>query len=358
MKTIVIYFNSINASGGIERVIANLINAWLNVYKIVLITKDSGKSFYKLPFQIEKISLNIPMNLDMHSRLSRIKTISASFIRSSVRLKCALRKIHYDYIYVASPLNLLEVYLAGINPQKTIVSEHSSAYGVNLIYHCIKRYLYPKMKCVSVPNSMDVDLYKKWNCKVAYISHLIPIFTERKPNYLNSKVVLNIGRLTYDKRQDVLIRIWSKIKNKNGWKLWIVGDGEEKTKLETLIKDLSLTDSVLLIPATKDIDSVYKQASIFAFTSRFEGFGMVLLEAMSYGIPCIAFDCPSGPRDIVKDRENGYLVENNNIEVFRQKLDLLINTKNLRKFGANAYLTIKNWPNDSIKKSWDRIFYE
>ena len=174
---------------------------------------------------------------------------------------------------------------------------------------------------------------------------------------MNTKIVLNVGRLTADKRQDELLRIWSQIKEKNGWELWIVGDGEEKDNLNELIKALSIEDSVKLIPASKEIEKIYKQASIFALTSKCEGFGMVLIEAMAFGVPCIAYDCPSGPRDIIINGDNGLLIPNNlDMQYINKLQDLLTNHIKLVEMGNGAYKTVNNWDNETIITEWSKIF--
>lgn len=359
MKTIVIYYNSMAGSGGIERVISNLMFAWQEYYNLILLTKDDSKnSFYRIPNEVRLVSLNEPLNLDMKDRKQRIKEVFVNTWRSHKKLKRVLANIKFDYIYTATPLNSLEVYLANnAYKEKMVISEHASAYAVNGIYQHIKKFVYPKVYCISVPNRMDVDVYKSWGCRAIYIPHLIPKDKSIAPNKLDSKIMLNVGRLTSDKRQAELIKCWSEISDRKGWKLWIVGDGEEKENLQKEISDLKISD-VKLIPATKEIDKIYKQASAFVFTSRMEGFGMVLLEAMQYGIPCISFDCPSGPRDIVKDGINGYLVKNNDWKELNRRMSTYINNSQdeLNKMGNGAIQTISSWDNKRIVDRWKKVY--
>ncbi len=359
MKTIVIYYNSMAGSGGIERVISNLMFAWKEYYNLILLTKDDSKnSFYKIPDDVKRLSIEEPLNLDMKDRKQRIKEVFSNTWRSHKKLKKVLANIKFDYIYTATPLNSLEVYLANKSyKEKLVISEHASAYAVNGIYQRIKKYVYPKAYCISVPNRMDVDVYKSWGCRAVYIPHLIPKVENIRPNTLDTKIMLNVGRLTSDKRQAELIRCWSEIPDRNGWRLWIVGDGEEKDNLQNEISDLHLSD-VNLIPATKEIDKIYKEVSAFVFTSRMEGFGMVLLEAMQYGIPCISFDCPSGPRDIVKDGVNGYLVSNDdwkNLQKVCEKM-ILADPMHLKTLGQESINIVKKWDNKEIIEKWKLVF--
>lgn len=358
-KTILLYLNGLSHAGGMERVVSNLVGKWIDDCEIILLTKDDGKCFYPLPDGVRKLSLSIPMNMNMNSRYKRIITVFLSLYRAVINLKKILRKLEFDYIYVTSPQNAYEVYLAdrSIANKKMVISEHASIYAFNNIYMWMKRKVYPNAYCISVPNRTDTPIYRSWGCNAVFIPHLFT-FSIDKEIIKKEKVILNIGRLTPDKQQDRLLIIWSNIKNKNNWKLWIVGNGENKKQLEDIIKEKNLYDSVELLPAQKDIQSIYKKASLFAFTSRSEGFGMVLLEAMAFGIPCVSYDCPSGPRDVVKDGENGFLIENNNEEAFISKLQYLLtmDDDDFAKLSQGAYSTIENWDNKGIINKWKEIF--
>ena len=347
------------ASGGIERVIANLIQIWYKKYHIILLVKDiEKKTFYDLPDGIDIISIEEPLFLNMNNRLQRVFSVLRNFIKSHYKLKKTLAGIEFDYIYTTTSLNGLEIYLLNREyRKKMVVSEHASAFAVNSIYQRIKKFLYPKVYCVSVPNRMDCEIYEKWGCNTKYIPHLVT-FNPKQGNTLDTKIAINIGRLTKDKRQRDLIEIWSKIENLNGWKLWIVGSGEEQQNLEQAIKEYNLQDSIKLIPHTTHIQEIYNQASLFLFTSRMEGFGMVLLEAMAFGIPCISYNCPSGPRDVIKNGVNGTLVENGNKEAFVSAVEEYISEPmdSKRLYGRRALETVGEWDNAKIAKQWDELF--
>ena len=359
MKTIVIFIKSMAASGGIERVIANLIQIWHLKYHVILLVKDiEKKSFYELPDDIEIISIEEPLILNMKNRFQRIVAVLSNFIKSHYKLKKLLSKIDFDYIYTTTSLNGLEVFMLNRDyRKKMVVSEHASAFAVNSIYQRIKKFLYPKVYCVSVPNKMDCEIYKKWGCNTKYIPHLVT-YQAKEGNRLDTKIAINVGRLTGDKRQKDLIEIWSKVENLNGWELWIVGSGEEQQNLEQAICDFKVQDSVKMIPHTSKIQEIYKQASLFLFTSRMEGFGMVLLEAMAFGIPCISYDCPSGPRDVIRNGINGVLIENGNKDEFVSAINNYISApaELINRYGINALETVAKWNNAEIARQWDELF--
>lgn len=358
-KTVALYLNGLNISGGMERVVSNLICQWKQDYEIILITKNNEGSYYTLPDNIVHLCLEAPLKMNMKNRYKRIWSVICNYFTSVYRLRNILNTIRADYYYVANPLNAFEFYCAAphLVSSRLVIAEHASIYAFNKIYTWMKRIVYPKAYYISVPNKMDVPIYQSWGCNSVYIPHQFT-FPPHTPNKLDTRIVLNVGRLTSDKQQDKLIRMWSKIKHNLSWKLWIVGSGEDHGKLKELITELGLDDSVELFKARKDIDSIYKQASIFAFSSRSEGFGMVLLEAMSFGIPCISFDCPSGPRDVIVNGFNGFLIEPNNEDEYIKQLQTMINMPcdKLCELGHGAYNTIVNWDNERILDLWREVY--
>lgn len=361
-KIVLIYMNSMAPAGGIERVVANLFNELVNEIEVILVTKDNKESFYKLDKKISSQTLNNYLELNLNkSRLSRINSIIKNILLGNLKLRKKIKEINPDYIYVVSPLEALEVLIAKTKYQKLLISEHGSKFGYNKIYNFIKKIVYPKAYKLVVPSTMDTELYIKDGYPAVYIPHL-NTFKNNRQNKLEEKVVLNIGRYTDDKQQDVLINIWyelCKTNSINNWKLHIVGKGENEEKLRKKIQQYELEDSVKLLPPKQNVEEYFKEASIFAFTSRYEGFGMVLLEAMSFGIPCISFDCPSGPRDIVKNNQNGYLIKNNEKEEFKEELSKLINDKSkLHDFGIQAYKFSNSWNNNEVKEQWLKIIKE
>lgn len=115
------------------------------------------------------------------------------------------------------------------------------------------------------------------------------------------------------------------------WSLVIVGSGKLKEQIKSKIKAKNLSDSIILKPFTKDIESQYLSASIYAMASHFEGFGMVLAEASSYALPCIAFDIATGPSDIIESNVSGYLIKDNDINSYTKRLLELMSNESKRK---------------------------
>ena len=146
--------------------------------------------------------------------------------------------------------------------------------------------------------------------------------------------------------------------NLSQWQLIIVGDGVLKKEIESKVKALNLQDSIILKPFTKDIEREYLSASIYAMSSHWEGFGMVLAEASSYGLPCIAFDIKTGPSDIIENEKSGFLVADNDLQGYADKLMLLMRDENLRQnFGTKAKRVVsEKFSKEVVMKEWEKLF--
>ncbi|ENU95208.1 hypothetical protein F970_02095 [Acinetobacter sp. CIP 102082] len=160
--------------------------------------------------------------------------------------------------------------------------------------------------------------------KVVAIANPSPFEVQQNIPSLDYKTILCVGRLTYQKGFDLLITAWARVAQQvPDWKIIIVGSGEDELMLKQMAKDLHVEDSIVFAGQQKDIDQFYRQASFFCMSSRFEGLPMVLLEAQSYGLPIVAFDCDTGPAELVT-KETGFLVTNGDIIEFANTIILQI----------------------------------
>ena len=175
---------------------------------------------------------------------------------------------------------------------------------------------------------------------------------------LTEKRVIAVGRYVYQKGFDLLLQAWAIIEKQfTDWELVVFGDGNRES-YEHQMKELGIDRKRChLNGPTADIQKEYVNSSVFAFSSRFEGFGMVLVEAMACGLPVVSFACPCGPKDIVRDGEDGFLVENGNVDDLAQQLIKLMADDNLRTaFAHRAYQNVQRFNMEHIALRWKSLF--
>ena len=173
--------------------------------------------------------------------------------------------------------------------------------------------------------------------------------------------MIAVSRYSYQKALDWLVDAWKIVSDNltpdNDWKLRLVGDGEMRPDLEAQIERLGLQDSVVLGRVEKNMADVYQGASILALSSRYEGLPMVLLEAETFGVPCVSFACKCGPKDVIRDGENGLLVPEGDVPALAEAILKLIRDPHmLARMGAAAYEDSKRWDPEHIMKRWTDLF--
>ncbi|RDU56635.1 glycosyltransferase family 4 protein [Helicobacter sp. MIT 99-5507] len=351
---ILLTINDITLTGGTERVVTNLANALYDIgYEVCIL------SFFRandtLPYKInDNIELIFWYNLSESSHRdrflkSRILKIYYKNLHKII-LSIQLHKRYFDCFAIIANCSIFRPLFKNKNTiYIKIMHLNFSAFN--------KRNSY--FDDIVILSSRELALWQHYYKSIKVIPNFIPHISHKSSN-LDSKMVLSIGRFSHQKGFLRLIDIWKQViqdKNLKDWKLCIVGDGELKIEIETKIKMLNLQDYIILKPFTKDIEKEYLRASIYVMTSYFEGFGMVLSESASYGLPAIAFDINTGPSDIIEDNVSGYLIEDNNLEDFALKLQNLMNNKALRdRFGTSAKQIIRQkFSKEVIMPLWEKI---
>ncbi len=214
--------------------------------------------------------------------------------------------------------------------------------------------------CVVVLGTKDMENYKAnyRKCKQIEIIRNPLLTTVNGKSCLHQKRVLAVGRLTKEKGMDRLLYIWAKVERQMpDWRLDIYGEGNQKNLLQKQIHDLGL-NNVRLCGYAGNVEEEYLKASVFALTSRYEGFGLVLIEAMAKGVPCISFDCKVGPSEIIDDGVNGYLIEDGNVEEFAEKLLRIMKDDELRKsFSEHTGDNLDRYNIESIMEQWESLLF-
>ncbi|MFF0459245.1 glycosyltransferase [Streptomyces mexicanus] len=192
---------------------------------------------------------------------------------------------------------------------------------------------------------------------VGFMPNPLPILPGA-PSPRSEKVVASIGRLSHEKGVDMLLDAWAEVAPQQpGWTLRIYGRGEAEAELKQRCAELGLEDSVDFAGQTDDVPGALRASSVFVQSSRGEGFPLVLLEAMACGVPCVAFDCAPGVREIVTHEEDGLLARPGNTSELARHLVRLMSDEQLRDtFGEQALANVRRFDPDTITRRWEELF--
>jgi glycosyltransferase involved in cell wall biosynthesis len=360
MKLLYIVPN-INNEGGVARVLSIKANYLIEKlgYEVHILTQNNGFSplFY---------SFN--SNIIFHDLLLK-GNFFQFFQFFSKGLKSKIKTIQPDIIVVCD--NGLKAYAIPFilkNKVPLILEMHSSKF---IEEREIKKTIFTKLlsNFVSVLKKNGIKKYDRfvvetsesvseWKLKNAIVIPNPLWFTTEKFSTLESKKVIAVGRHTYEKGFDRMLQIWKKVVAKYpDWILEIYGKASGNLDLKLLAKNLNVSNNVVFHKPVQDIDKKYLEASFYLMTSRFEGFGMVLIEAMASGLPCVAYDCPCGPRGVLSQKEDGFLIENGNESDYVKAVETLIeNVKLRREMGKKAKLSSEKYNIDAIMQTWNQLF--
>lgn len=365
-------YDAIARIGGVERILVDKMNYMVNQYgyEIYLITAAQGN--HNFPFSLSPRIKHIDINVRFHIQY-QYKYPKRLWMKWKMnqRFKRQLEK----QIYLINPDVIIGTtyYKADIicklKYNAKIIIESHCAKSFTGVSDGIKRNLFidflhkKKIKRSNAFIEKNCDAFialtqgdaSEWktNNKTYIIPNAIPYIPRQSSDCLNNRAI-SVGRLIHQKGFDRLILAWKYIYKKYpDWKLDIYGEGEEYEALNKQIQTLELTKIVSIHPFTHKIKKEYCNSSLYILPSRYEGFGLVLIEAMSYGVPCVAFDCPYGPSDIIRNKEDGLLAENENVDSLIQSISILIENKKLRKeYSQRARENVKRYLTSEIMPLW------
>jgi len=250
------------------------------------------------------------------------------------------------------------------NKVKVIFSDHDSferPQGDSIRRFFTKRFLSRLCDCYTVLTNADKDLCEKHGIKNAYVMNNPLTLTPISTTLLKKNIILAAGRLDawHYKGFDILIRAWGKICNKHSsWILEIAGRGSFSSidYLKNIARDCGCADCVNFIGYVADMGKKYQESSVFVLSSRYEGFGLVLIEAMSQGCACIACDYKGRQADIISDGVDGLLANVDDIDDLAQKLDRLLSDEMLlKKLQGNAPSNLLRYSIDYVAESWEHL---
>jgi glycosyltransferase involved in cell wall biosynthesis len=348
MKKICLVIHSLGI-GGMERVMSELANSFAGYEKtevhIILIGLKRDVA-YALD---DRVIVRKPPFTFRHKR----RTIDT--IRTMTFLRKVVNEIQPDTILSFGEMwnNLVLLSLMGTGYPVYISDRSQPDKNLGILHNRLRNLLYPKAAGFIAQTGYAAEncLKNGWNKNVKVIGNPVRQVT-RDDTVEKENIVLFVGRLIPTKHVDDLIRMFAEIDDPD-WKLVIVGGDAKKMKLSEelnqLVKELNVENRVLLEGEQKDVDSYYNRSKIFAFPSSSEGFPNVIGEAMSAGLPVIAYDCKAGPSDLIINEETGFLVDLFDRETFKKRLLLLMNDESLRyTFSIEAVSIMKNFSSAEI----------
>ncbi|MEA2421056.1 MAG: hypothetical protein QOF55_155 [Thermoleophilaceae bacterium] len=342
--------------------------------EVLVVARTRDKPFFDFPESV-KVTVIDDRRPDaggaLQRLLARLPTMlfpradpvtGKSSLWTDVQLARALRKRRSGVLIGTRPgLNLLAAEVAP--PSMTTVGQehmHLAAHPRRLIRAI--RAGYPKLDAVVALTEADRDGYAALFDGSARVEAIPNAVTQLDggPADLSAKTVLAAGRLKRQKDFGRLIRAFALVVEKHpDWQLKICGGGPRREALEKLIARLGIERNVVLAGPVKNLGAEMEKASIYALSSRREGFPMVLLEAMSKGMPVVSFDCPTGPREIVRERENGLLVPHQDVPALAAGIIEMIEDEELRRTcGAGARETAEAYSLEVVGARWARLLGE
>ena len=360
MKLLYIVPN-INNEGGVARVLSIKANYLVEKlgYEVHILTQNEG--FYPLFYSFNP-------NIIFHDMV--LKGNFFQFFNSFAKgLKSKIKAIQPDIVVVCD--NGLKAYLIPFilkNKIPLVLEMHSSKFVqervlkddfltkiVSTGIQALKKTGIKKYDRFVVVSSESIA---EWNIHNTIVIPNPLWFTPNIISTLENKRVIAVGRHTYEKGFDRLLHIWKHVVAKHpDWTLEIYGKSAKNIDLKLLAEKLNIRNHVVFQEPVQDIDKKYLETSFYLMTSRFEGFGMVLIEAMASGLPCIAYDCPCGPRGIITHGEDGFLIENDNqVDYFRAVETLIENVKLREEMGKKAKVSSEKYQIDAIMHTWDQLF--
>ncbi len=347
--------NGINGAGGLERVLSVKASYFADQYgydvTILVLNNAHQNPFYEFSSKIKFISIDV-------------KGLSGYFKAYKKEIQKVISSIKPDVISVCDD-GLKGFFLPSIikTNAKWIYERHVSKLTESRDTHGFLKKTFTKVKW----GLMEI-FAKKFNRFIVLtegnkkewpslknmevISNPLSFYPEES-SALDKKTVICVGKISYQKGQDLLLKAWEQVHSKYpDWQLHLYGK-ENLTVLDTN----HLTNNVHYFHPAKDIEQKYLQSSVYVMSSRFEGFGMVLIEAMACGLPCVSFDCDYGPSDIIEDNVDGFIIDKEDIRTMAEKIMILIEDSDLRKrFGRNAKSNVERYKPEAIAKQWDTLF--
>lgn len=371
---IVYCLNSIRYLGGIQRVTVVKANALAEIEdnEVYIAVTDNKNGVFTEPLSPKVHLIDLDINYyedDYKSRWNVLKGIFIKRREHKKRLASVLKEIQPDIVISVG------------QSEKNMIPSIKGKWKTIREFHFVKDYRLRQAKSFFDKILAWGGNWYDFNFKIKGYDHIVTLthedmemnwkgwrnvsvipnpstFHTDKISTLNEKKIISVGRLSPQKNYASLIRAFKYVVDKHpDWTLEIYGDGPQDMEFKCLIEKLSLKKHAFLKGFSSDVKGIMTNASIFTLTSVFEGFGLVIVEAMACGLPIVSYACPCGPQDIITEGKDGFLVKVNDEIELAKKINLLIENKELRKQMSNAaIIKAEQYNIDNITSMWMNLF--
>jgi len=355
------------ASGGAERVTANLANHWARGgHDVTIVTiEHAALDHYTLAPSVRRVALGLAGNsagsvAALGGNLNRVR---------AVRRVLRLERPDVAIAMMTQANVLLAIASQGLGLH-TIGSErsHPAQMPVGRMWNVLRRFWYGRLDAmVALAGETRDWLARPTSARnITVIANPVPwpfprqepVLPVRDDDTTGRRLLLAVGRLSEEKGFRTLIKCFAALARVHPeWDLAILGKGDQRPELEAMVDEHGLGERVLLPGVAGNVGDWYVAADLFVMSSRFEGFPNTLAEAMSHGLPAVSFDCDTGPRDIIRHEVDGLLVEPENAAAMERALDRLMKDETLRgRFAERAAEARERFSPDTTIAKWERLF--
>ena len=357
----VVIFNYALEMGGTDRVAVELSKILSNEREhdmIFLTMKARVNDYFELDPSVRRIDLGFCAD---DKKQQGVSYLGWRAFKSFLRMIFFTLKERPDYIISNwTSINCFALFATFFFKVRVVCVEHIHFEQPSRFWSFLRKLTYRTAYRVVCLTDQDLEGYTCIGAKAVKIFNPLTVNVLKRSKRQGNKFIA-VGRLEEQKGFDILIKAFkSVVASHSNASLEIYGEGTQRGVLRKLIREFDLEESVTLKGATKDISRAYAGADFFVLSSRFEGFGLVIVEAQAHGLPVVSFDCPRGPSEIISDGVNGLLVENGSCKKLAEKMIYLIDNPELcSKMVAAGIISNKRFEHEAIRQEWlHKVFGE
>ncbi|MBC7873211.1 MAG: glycosyltransferase family 4 protein [Ferruginibacter sp.] len=363
-RHIAILCSYLHVPGGYEKAVITLANLFIEKgHQVTLVILDKTKEIFYPVSPAVKI-VQQPLSFGITSD-GNVVTRKIKLLSDVLKLRRILKEIQPGFIIATEYPFSAAALLSGAGKKAKLIAwehHHFATVVKNAFWNFISNRAFQKLDAVVALNEDEKNHYQSQNKNSIVIPNFIEPAKPALPNGENTKTdILTVTRFNHIKGIDLLMSVAKIVLRENPELTWkVIGYGEQEEELRQFILKENLTGRLFLQQATEiDITEEYRQASFFVMTSRNECFPLVLLEAMSNGLPCIAFDCDTGPRHIILHNKTGLVTGKENVTEMATAITTLIKDPTKRKqMSEQALIAVQQFYPEKVYEKWEQLFQQ